>query len=137
MASIFQAYPQLRTAAPRLSRHLFTAAPCRHALLRPSLIAARASAYAPRPAAVPSLRWTSSQPLQQSATLGTANAAGALLADAATAANSGAKSSTFPKTSSKSVAYWLLGSAASVFGIVVFGGLTRLTESGYALLAQH
>lgn len=36
----------------------------------------------------------------------------------------------FPETSSKSVAYWLLGSAASVFGIVVFGGLTRLTESG-------
>lgn len=36
----------------------------------------------------------------------------------------------FPKTSSKGVAYWLLGSAASVFGIVVFGGLTRLTESG-------
>lgn len=35
-----------------------------------------------------------------------------------------------PKISSKSVAYWLLGSAASVFGIVVFGGLTRLTESG-------
>lgn len=42
------------------------------------------------------------------------------------------KSSSFPDTSSKSVAYWLLGSAASVFGIVVFGGLTRLTESGYA-----
>jgi cytochrome c oxidase assembly protein subunit 15 len=41
-----------------------------------------------------------------------------------------AKSKGFPKTSSKSVAYWLLGSAASVFGIVVFGGLTRLTESG-------
>ena len=37
----------------------------------------------------------------------------------------------FPETSSKAVAYWLLGSAASVFGIVVFGGLTRLTESGY------
>jgi hypothetical protein len=33
--------------------------------------------------------------------------------------------------SDKVVAYWLLGSAASVFGIVVFGGLTRLTESGY------
>lgn len=43
-----------------------------------------------------------------------------------------AKSKSFPETSSKSVAYWLLGSAASVFGIVVFGGLTRLTESGYA-----
>lgn len=37
----------------------------------------------------------------------------------------------FPKVSNKAVAYWLLGSAASVFGIVVFGGLTRLTESGY------
>lgn len=36
----------------------------------------------------------------------------------------------FPRTTSRGVAYWLLGSAASVFGIVVFGGLTRLTESG-------
>lgn len=39
--------------------------------------------------------------------------------------------SSFPKISDKTVAYWLLGSAVSVFGIVVFGGLTRLTESGY------
>lgn len=36
----------------------------------------------------------------------------------------------FPKVTNKIVAYWLLGSAASIFGIVVFGGLTRLTESG-------
>lgn len=35
------------------------------------------------------------------------------------------------KTTSKAVMYWLFGSAASVFGIVVWGGLTRLTESGY------
>ena len=47
------------------------------------------------------------------------------------------KTSFFPKTSKKSVAYWLLGSAASVFGIVVFGGLTRLTESGYTALFQN
>jgi cytochrome c oxidase assembly protein subunit 15 len=40
----------------------------------------------------------------------------------------------FPETSSKPVAYWLLGSAASVFGIVIFGGLTRLTESGYVFI---
>jgi hypothetical protein len=40
------------------------------------------------------------------------------------------RKSFFPDTSSNTVAYWLLGSAASVFGIVVFGGLTRLTESG-------
>ncbi|KEY66833.1 hypothetical protein S7711_05188 [Stachybotrys chartarum IBT 7711] len=39
----------------------------------------------------------------------------------------------FPETTSKGVAYWLLGSAASVFGIVVFGGLTRLTESGLSI----
>ncbi|KAA8632994.1 hypothetical protein SMACR_03454 [Sordaria macrospora] len=43
------------------------------------------------------------------------------------------KKSSFPETSSKSVAYWLLASAASVFGIVVFGGLTRLTESGLSI----
>lgn len=36
----------------------------------------------------------------------------------------------FPEVSDRVVAYWLLGSAASVFGIIVFGGLTRLTESG-------
>ncbi|KAI1611471.1 cytochrome c oxidase subunit XV assembly protein [Exophiala viscosa] len=43
------------------------------------------------------------------------------------------KRSWFPETSSKAVAYWLLGSATSVFGIVVFGGLTRLTESGLSI----
>jgi cytochrome c oxidase assembly protein subunit 15 len=40
------------------------------------------------------------------------------------------RSSSFPEVNSKAVGYWLLGSAASVFGIVIFGGLTRLTESG-------
>ena len=40
------------------------------------------------------------------------------------------KAGYFPRTSRSIVAYWLLGSAASVFGLVVFGGLTRLTESG-------
>jgi len=40
------------------------------------------------------------------------------------------KKSFFPETSDQVVAYWLLGGAASVFGLVVFGGLTRLTESG-------
>lgn len=39
----------------------------------------------------------------------------------------------WPETTSNPVAYWLLGSAASVFGIVVFGGLTRLTESGLSI----
>ena len=44
-----------------------------------------------------------------------------------------ANPSSFPSTCSKSSAYWLLASAASVFGIVVFGGLTRLTESGLSI----
>jgi hypothetical protein len=42
-----------------------------------------------------------------------------------------AKKSYFPETTHKTVGYWLLASSASVFGIVIFGGLTRLTESGF------
>lgn len=38
-----------------------------------------------------------------------------------------------PMNSSKSVGYWLIGSAGLVFGIVVVGGLTRLTESGLSI----
>lgn len=34
---------------------------------------------------------------------------------------------------SRSVGYWMLLSAGSVFGIVVWGGLTRLTESGLSM----
>lgn len=56
------------------------------------------------------------------------------------AVSSNAKSETkkqfFPNVTAKPVAYWLLGSAVSVFGIVVFGGLTRLTESGYIYLQR-
>lgn len=39
----------------------------------------------------------------------------------------------FPSVSHKIVGYWLIGSAASVFGIVILGGLTRLTESGLSI----
>ncbi|CAN8098142.1 unnamed protein product [Discula destructiva] len=53
--------------------------------------------------------------------------------DASTSKGARSKSKSFPETSSKSVAYWLLGSAASVFGIVILGGLTRLTESGLSI----
>jgi cytochrome c oxidase assembly protein subunit 15 len=44
-----------------------------------------------------------------------------------------AKKGYFPETSDKKVGYWLLASSASVFGIVIFGGLTRLTESGFVI----
>ncbi|KAJ0369833.1 hypothetical protein COL154_001638 [Colletotrichum chrysophilum] len=55
-----------------------------------------------------------------------------IIQQATEAAKDTVKNSAWPETNSKSVAYWLLGSAVSVFGIVVWGGLTRLTESGYA-----
>ncbi|ONH68425.1 Cytochrome c oxidase assembly protein COX15 [Cyberlindnera fabianii] len=52
------------------------------------------------------------------------------------------ESNTEPKTksrkrplinSSSSVGYWLIGTSGLVFGIVVLGGLTRLTESGLSI----
>ncbi|KAF5016534.1 hypothetical protein F66182_11757, partial [Fusarium sp. NRRL 66182] len=66
--------------------------------------------------------------IPRSASLSTATAAQPALEQGATATKSH-----FPDVSSKAVAYWLLGSAASVFGIVIFGGLTRLTESGLSI----
>lgn len=39
----------------------------------------------------------------------------------------------WPVNSSKWAGYWLVASAVSVFGIVVLGGLTRLTESGLSI----
>lgn len=58
------------------------------------------------------------------------NAGSSAHEDAGADSKSKSKAKSWPETTSKSVAIWLLGSAASVFGIVVFGGLTRLTESG-------
>lgn len=43
------------------------------------------------------------------------------------------KASSFPAVSAKPVAYWLFFTASLVFGIVVVGGLTRLTESGLSI----
>ncbi|KAK5960610.1 Cox15p PWA37_002037 [Arxiozyma heterogenica] len=37
------------------------------------------------------------------------------------------------RTSSNQVAYWLIGTSGLVFGIVILGGLTRLTESGLSI----
>ncbi|EMD64531.1 hypothetical protein GGP41_006931 [Bipolaris sorokiniana] len=128
MTSIFQALPQLRIAAPRLSRRLFS---CRQCLNSPIRSAVPTSTRSTRPSVLQSVRWKSTQPLRSSAAIQASNASTVSLAEAAAAAEG--KSSSFPKTTSKSVAYWLLGSAASVFGIVVFGGLTRLTESGLSI----
>ncbi|KAI6877030.1 COX15-CtaA-domain-containing protein, partial [Hortaea werneckii] len=48
-------------------------------------------------------------------------------------ATSSSSSSSWPNHTPRSVGYFLLLSATSVFGIVVLGGLTRLTESGLSI----
>ena len=47
--------------------------------------------------------------------------------------NSSFPSNILPPLSPPSVGYWLICSSALVFGIVVVGGVTRLTESGLSI----
>ncbi|KAH8707552.1 electron transfer protein 1, mitochondrial precursor [Phaeosphaeriaceae sp. PMI808] len=145
MTTIFHTFPQLRIAAPRLSKRLFACSrPCLNlnGPTRSTISASPSRSSAPWPTVLQSVRWNSTQPMQNSATVGQSRVETAALAQAAKSAGRSedktsdkgkSEDNTFPKTSSKSVAYWLLGSAASVFGIVVFGGLTRLTESGLSI----
>lgn len=123
MASLF---PGLRRAAPRLFRELFV---CHQCMKR--------SAPAIRHVKKPILRsvryHSTAAPPEGAFSNGNASPLRSL---SDSIGNESARAHTkrkefFPETNSNSVAYWLLGSAASVFGIVTFGGLTRLTESGY------
>ena len=124
--------PALHRAAPRLTRKLFQ---CRHhspnpaALLLPSALQAmRLYSFRTFKTRVASFSSAVTNP----ASLGPQSLSPlSLLSQAVKRKQSLHNQSFFPEISSKSTAYWLLGSAASVFGIVVFGGLTRLTESGY------
>ncbi|KAL2059759.1 hypothetical protein VTL71DRAFT_10143 [Oculimacula yallundae] len=80
-----------------------------------------------------SIRFNSSTTFADSAankSLG--NLSQSIIQNAAKKAGS-SKKGFFPDTSSNAVGYWLLASAGSVFGLVVFGGLTRLTESGLSI----
>lgn len=43
------------------------------------------------------------------------------------------RKSGYPVNSHSNVGYWLIGTSGLVFGIVVLGGLTRLTESGLSI----
>ena len=124
----------LREAAPGLARRFFAVStrPCasRERVRAAFSTAARGGVGRVAPA---EKRWV--RAFTAAARRRTAAAAAlehAVVAEAAAAgARQSAKKARFPETSSNAVAYWLLGSAASVFGIVIFGGLTRLTESGY------
>lgn len=132
MTSLLSSFPALYSAAPRLSMRFFT---CPHRI-RHSISPARF--HIPRKAlhSFRSARYTTthtgsgpgglagvSSPLSSLSRTISANQVPALESQGRYI---------FPEVTHKAVAYWLLASAASVFGIVVFGGLTRLTESGYS-----
>ncbi|GIK06940.1 cytochrome c oxidase assembly protein cox15 [Aspergillus viridinutans] len=136
MASLGGSVPMFRSLAPRFSKEFFT---CRQCLGRSQNYATK-SAFRKRFAGLSFGQKSSNaspNPLRVTATrffspILRRSVSGSAVAGALEHGASKAKSS-FPKVSDKIVAYWLLGSAASVFGIVVFGGLTRLTESGLSI----
>lgn len=141
MASIFSSFPMLRTAAPRLSRQFFTCQARRqlhHQQQRKTVDAgvALGGRRKVQTSWILQCHYQSTHAPQHVSTLGQGVGAAAAAAVGA-GARAATKRSAFPKTSDKSVAYWLLGSAASVFGIVIWGGLTRLTESGYVYMYIH
>ncbi|KAL8860609.1 MAG: hypothetical protein Q9178_002962 [Gyalolechia marmorata] len=119
MASTSQMMLMLRKAAPRLTRSLFM---CHHACKSP-----------PTSQQSQRLFGTSVTRLSNDGLIPGPQVAAQIANISRSLQSSKKKASFFPELSDKSAAYWLLGSAASVFGIVVFGGLTRLTESGLSI----
>ncbi|KAI9858688.1 MAG: Cytochrome c oxidase assembly protein cox15 [Trichoglossum hirsutum] len=128
---LWSALPVLQRASPRLSSKFFTCRQClQDAQTRPLRLTVRLS----RPARLLG-QPTAPGPIRFSST----NAPSLATKGASPLENLGktiggtTSRKFFPPTNEKVAAYWLLGSAASVFGIVVFGGLTRLTESGLSI----
>jgi cytochrome c oxidase assembly protein subunit 15 len=117
MPPLFQSFPLLKRVAPRLSKEFFTCQASPRARLQPS-----SRLFNPSLRSTPFFQYRSqTTQIPRHVSLGQ-------LSNAPIQAVP--KKRFFPEISDKAVAYWLLGSAASVFGIVIFGGLTRLTESG-------
>lgn len=130
MASLGGSLPLWRSIAPRMAKDLFT---CRQCVRNQGYAAKSIRQFSSPPSRQPS-KIQSSLLTDKNRNFFTSSikrsTAAPTVAEAIEEGAAKSKSS-FPKISDKAVAYWLLGSAASVFGIVVFGGLTRLTESGY------
>ncbi|KAJ5225601.1 Cytochrome c oxidase assembly protein COX15 [Penicillium chermesinum] len=132
MASLGSSIPLWRSLAPRLSKDLFA---CRQCLRTKAYAVNSIRRYGamppPQTNKIRSSLFTDKNRQFFTSSLRKSAAAPA----AASAIGEGAvkAKSSFPNVSDKAVAWWLLGSAASVFGIVVFGGLTRLTESGLSI----
>lgn len=130
MASFRTPVPMFRSLAPRVAKDFFT---CRQCLQNKGIAtnAFRARFFTSLPLSKSS-RVNSFLPANNGNVFSSSLISKRLTTVAATVEQGTSKTaSSFPEVSSKGVAYWLLASAASVFGIVVFGGLTRLTESGY------
>ena len=127
MASVFQMLPLLRQAAPRLSRRFFTCPVSRN----PSSLCSALLSKRSQPLRTFRSRNRHASTANSPGPSGPLNSASPLSSLSKTIEGTKTKEKFFPEISEKIVAYWLLGSAASVFGLVVFGGLTRLTESGY------
>ena len=124
--------PGLRRATPRLSQDLFICHQCLS-----TAVPTRSTSIASKFTIVRNIRYKSTTPVPSRASNSAATASPSVSpSQTVRSARRTAGRNFFPETSSKAVGYWLLGSAASVFGIVVFGGLTRLTESGYVLEGQ-
>ncbi|KAJ5650622.1 Cytochrome c oxidase assembly protein COX15 [Penicillium longicatenatum] len=132
MTSLGTSLPLWRSLAPRLSKDLFN---CRQCLRIQGYAAKSIRQYGSMPPPQPNKMRSSlfTDKNRQFFTHSLRQSAAAPVITEAVAEGSTKEKSHMPKLSSKSVAYWLLGSAASVFGIVVFGGLTRLTESGLSI----
>ena len=130
----------LHEAAPRLSRRLFSCQ-CQH-LRQQQLFGGVRSAFRSHASTSPSQpsqsrsRLRTEQKIVSQSIRAFSSTTRQRVGNAAAQGIKSTKPSKWPQTNSNVVAYWLLGSAASVFGIVVFGGLTRLTESGYAIAAK-
>lgn len=131
-----------RAASPFVCRQCMHATPSSRHPLSALASAARTQQQQLRRAAVPLARWLSDSASKRTTAPAAPTAGDKFTSGPEATSRDGArprdddktksKKKAFPEVTSKSVAYWLLGSAASVFGIVVLGGLTRLTESGYA-----
>lgn len=131
MASLL---PGLRRAAPRISRDFFVCRQC----LNKSRPVTRKTQFLPNTKPLGSVRFNSTTATLPEIVAGKPKSSSPLASLGQTISKRSPQQpkvvptkAFFPETSSNTVAYWLLGSAVSVFGIVVFGGLTRLTESGY------
>ncbi|KAJ5899510.1 Cytochrome c oxidase assembly protein COX15 [Penicillium taxi] len=132
MASLGTPLPIWRSLAPRMSRDIFT---CRQSLRNQGFVTSSvrqfASIQSPQSRKIQSTFFTDKYRQFFTSTIRRSAPAPAAINAVKEA---GAKvSSSSTQISDKAVAWWLLGSAASVFGLVVFGGLTRLTESGLSI----